>query len=259
VVERTERGWWHCYGAQMKHTLQHNQLVGSLDKDCHDRLLKHGEWVKLIPGQQLITPEESLEYAYFPVGGVVALIMQQANDKPIALTLVGREGMVGLVAALGVQLEPYAANVLSPGFALRVSAKHVYTLKAKHKHFCRALDAYIAGIHARFAQAAVCYGQHDLQQRLAWLLLTYSQRVSATEFVMTQALLANLLGVRRSGINKAASSLQDAQILHYSRGKMHILNPVALLENSCQCYTMDTLHAGGVIAKHRHAGDAKPH
>jgi CRP-like cAMP-binding protein len=223
----------------MKHALHHNQLVGQLDRHCHDQLLKHGDWVELLPSQQLNTPEVEIEYAYFPTAGVVALIMQQQNDKPIALALIGNEGMVGIAPALGVLYEPYAATVLSAGIALRISVRYLCALKAKNKSFCRALDTYVAIINAQFAQAAVCHGLHDLQQRLACLLLNYSDRVSCTNFAMTQALLASLLGVRRSGINKAATTLQQAQILHYSRGHIHILNPLALLEKACQCYVMD--------------------
>ncbi|WP_024930846.1 Crp/Fnr family transcriptional regulator [Methylophilus sp. OH31] len=223
----------------MKHALHHNRLIGQTDRHCHDQLLKHGDWVELLPSQQLNRPEVPIEYAYFPTGSVIALVMQQQNDKPIALALIGNEGMIGIAPALGVHFEPYTATVLSSGAALRISVRHLYTLKTKNKSFSQVLDAYIAVINAQFAQAAICHGLHDLQQRLACLLLTHSDRISRTNFTMTQALLANLLGVRRSGINKAASTLQQAQILHYSRGQMHILNSLALLEKACQCYVIN--------------------
>ena len=228
-----------CYGGFMKNTLHRNTLVGQLDRHCHHQLLKHGDWVELVLGQQLRAPDVKIEHAFFPTCGVIALIMQQQADKPLALALLGHEGMLGIAPALGVRFEPYIATVLSAGMALRISIRHLSALRASNKGFCMAIDHYIAVLSAQFAQAIVCNGLHDLQQRLARLLLTYSDRLSQTDFAMTQELLARLLGVRRSGINKAASALQQAHILHYSRGQMHILNPAALAEKACQCYGMD--------------------
>lgn len=227
------------YGDLMKPSLHRNLLVGQLGRHCHHQLLKHGDWVELVLGQQLNTPEIEVEHAFFPACGVIALIMQQPPDKPLALALIGQEGMLGIAPALGVRFVPYAATVLSAGMALRISIRHLLALKASNKGFCIAIDHYIAVLSAQFAQAIVCNGLHDLQQRLARLLLTYSDRLSQVDFAMTQELLASLLGVRRSGINKAASALQQAQILHYSRGKMHILDPAALAGKACQCYGMD--------------------
>lgn len=223
----------------MKPTLHRNTLVGQLGRHCHHQLLKHGDWVELMLGQQLSAPGIEMEHVFFPIGGVIALIMQQQMDKPLALALVGYEGMLGIAPALGVRFVPYIATVLSSGTALRISIRHLSVLRASNKGFCMAIDHYIAVLTTQFAQAIVCNGLHDLQQRLARLLLTYSDRLAQADFAMTQELLASLLGVRRSGINKAASALQQAHILHYSRGHMHILNPAALAEKACQCYGMD--------------------
>lgn len=245
VCKRTEAPPRHCYVVVMKHPSVRNplrnQLIDPLNRHCHHQLLKHGEVVELSSGHQLNQPGETVAYAYFPAGGVIALIMQQPTEKPIALTLVGAEGMVSIASVLGVNIVPYASQVLISCEALRIPVQHLYDLKLKNTDFCKVLDSYVAVMHTQFAQAIVCHSLHNVQQRMASLLLTYSDRVSAADFAMTQALLASLLGVRRSGINKAASMLQQLRTLQYSRGHMYILNRTALLKVACPCYANDKL------------------
>jgi CRP-like cAMP-binding protein len=239
VCNRTEAHAGFCYFLIMKGHPNCNQLIESLDSHCHHQLFKHGGWVELTSGQRLNTPGETTEYAYFPTGGVIALMMQQNMKKQMALALVGAEGMVGISHILGVDVESYASTVLTPSEAFRIKVKQLYAIKLKNSTFCRVLDKYVAVMYARFAQAILCHSQHNLQQRMASLLLAYSDCASALEFEMTQALLANLLGVRRSGINNVAINLQQMQILKYSRGHMHIINRASLLKVACQCYAND--------------------
>lgn len=223
----------------MPHPSIRNQLIASLKRHSHHQLLKHGEVVELTSGQALNQPGEPLAYAYFPTEGVIALIMQQPNEKPIALTLVGAEGMVSIASVLGVNIVPYTSQVLTSCSALRIPVRHLYDLKLKNTDLCKVLDRYVAVMHAQFAQAIVCHSLHHVQQRMASLLLRYSERLSVTDFAMTQALLASLLGVRRSGINKAASMLQQLQTLQYSRGHIYLLDRAALLNVACPCYAND--------------------
>ncbi|WP_082487958.1 Crp/Fnr family transcriptional regulator [Methylophilus sp. Leaf414] len=223
----------------MEHALTWNRLINQLDRRCQNRLVKYGVWVELTLGQQLNAPGIAIEYIYFPTCGVIALILQHALDKPLAIALIGNEGMLDIAPALGVQFVPYSAIVLAQGTALRISVEHLYALKLSNKNFGICLDRYIAVLNAQHAQAAVCNGLHNVQQRLARLLLAYSDRLQTSTLTITQELLATLLGVRRAGINNIASKLQQAKIVHYSRGHIEILNPLALLQKACYCYEMD--------------------
>lgn len=249
MCNRTELINVECYVEHMTHALNCNRLISQLDTCSQDQLLKRSDWIAFIPDQVLTVASKGLEYAYFPVSGVVALMMQQQKDKPIALTLIGQEGMIGVAAALGVAQEPCSCLVLSAGNALRVSVSDLYALKLKNRQLCIILDRYVAVINARFAQAIVCHSRHELQQRMSCLLLGLSDRVLAKDFTMTQARLADLLGVRRSGINKVARALQYKQILEYSRGNIHILNRLALLKTACQCYAMDQQSYQSILEK----------
>lgn len=223
----------------MKHASFNNQIVALLERHSHHQLIKHIDFVELITGQQLNMPGQLEEYAYFPGGGVIALVMQQPSEKAIALTLVGLEGMVSIASVLGTNIVPYALRVLLPCRAMRISVEHLYALKLKNTDFSMIVDRYVAVMHTQFAQGIVCHSQHNVQQRMASLLLTYSDRVPAEDFEMTQSLMACLLGVRRSGVNKAACNLQVLQALQYSRGHINILDRAALLNAACPCYLND--------------------
>lgn len=223
----------------MEHTLAGNSLTSQLDGHCQHELVKYGVWVELSLGQQLNAPDIAIEYIYFPTCGIIALILQHALDKPLAIALIGNEGMLGIAPVFGVQSIPYSAIVLAQGTALRISTQHLHAIKLTNKSLGLCLDRYIAVLNAQYAQAIVCNGLHNLQQRLARLLLTCSDRLHTSTLSMTQELLATLLGVRRAGINHAANTLQQAKIVHYSRGHIEILNPLALLQKACYCYEMD--------------------
>ncbi len=163
----------------MNHVLNDNKLMRQLDLSSQHQLLKQGDWIALSPDQHLNVATRQLGFAYFPTGGAIALIMQQRKDKQVALTMIGQEGMVGVAAALGVAQEPYHCVVLSAGNALQISVGDLYALKLKNQALCTVLDRYVAVIHAQFAQAIVCHSCHDLQQRMACLLLNLSDRVLA--------------------------------------------------------------------------------
>lgn len=223
----------------MERALIWNTLAGQLEQTCQNQLVKYGVWVELTLGQQLNSPGIAIEYIYFPTCGIIALILQHAADKPLAIALIGNEGMLGIAPAMGIQFVPYSAIVLAQGMALRISAQHLYAIKLTNKDFSICLDRYIAVLNAQYAQAAVCNGLHSVKQRLARLLLNYSDRLHSLTISMTQELLATLLGVRRAGINNAANELQQENIVHYSRGEIAILNPLALLQKACYCYEMD--------------------
>ena len=223
----------------MERTLIANRLTNQLDHHSQQQLMKHGVWVDLALGQHLNAPGVAIEYTYFLTSGVIALILQHALDKPLAIALIGNEGVLGVEPAFGVDSMPYSAMVLAQGTALRVPAQHIYSLKLSDKEIGICLDRYVAMLNVQYAQAAVCNGMHNVQQRLARLLLSYSDRLHTLTLSMTQDLLAKLLGVRRAGINHAANKLQQAKVLHYRRGQIEILKPLALLQKACHCYEID--------------------
>lgn len=220
----------------MELTLSRNRLASQLDYRYQNQLIKYGVWVDLVLDQKLIEPGIPVKYIYFPTCGIIALMMQYETDKPLAIALIGNEGMLGIAPALGVQCVPYSATVLVEGVALRIPAHNLHALKLTNQHFGICLDRYIAVSNIQLAQAAVCNSFHNVQQRLARILLIYSDRLRTSSFSITQELMATLLGVRRAGTNKAANELQRLHIVYYSRGQIEILNPSALMQAACHCY-----------------------
>lgn len=224
----------------MNNTQCQNGLINHLTLRCRHALLNQCEWVWLAKETVLSSSNQAIEHAYFPSGAVIALMMQQHADKSLELALIGEEGMQGIEPLLGVLVSPSSAIVHTEGMALKIPISSLLTLITQHASLKLSLHAYIAVTHAQLTQSSVCNRFHLVQQRLAKLLLMLEDRLHSSSFFITQDSLAGMLGVRRVGVTKAASQLQQKEILHYSRGHMEIVNHAALMHAACHCYAVDT-------------------
>lgn len=223
----------------MNNTQCQNGLINHLTVRCRHALLNQCEWVWLAKETVLSSPNQAIEHAYFPSGAVIALMMQQKSDKPLELALIGEEGLQGTEPLLGVLMSPFMAVVHAEGMALKIAMPCLLTLLEQHAPLRIRLHYYMAVTHAQLAQSSVCNRFHLVQQRLAKLLLMLEDRLHSSSFFITQDSLAGMLGVRRVGVTKAASQLQQKEILHYSRGHMEIVNHAALMHAACHCYAVD--------------------
>ena len=215
-----------------------NRLLQALPSSDLRRVLAEAETVELAFGDVLYTPRERLSHVYFPTTSFISLIMS-VDESALEVGLIGNEGMFGIPLVLGVDVSPVRAVVQGAGSALRMDAARFCRELGRSQAFKREISRY-AFVHLnQLAQTATCTRFHVVEERLArWLLMT-QDRAHADNFHITQEYLAFMLGVRRVGVTKAASSLQKRSLIHYSRGNITVLDRRGLKAASCGCYKAD--------------------
>ena len=197
------------------------------------------ETVQLALAQVLYTPREELLHVYFPTGSFISLIMAIDDADSLEVGRIGDEGMFGIPLSLGVDVSPVRAVVQGAGTALRMEAASFRRALDRSPALQREIDRYVFVQLSQLAQAAACTRFHVVEARLArWLLMT-QDRLHMDSFHVTQELLASLLGVRRVGVTKAASSLQRLRLIRYTRGNITLLDRPGLKEAACGCYKAD--------------------
>lgn len=217
---------------------QHNHLLAALGKDALALLEPHLEpvWLKL--GQVLYEPGSQLQHVYFPTTSIVSLHYVMASGASAESAGVGNEGLVGISLFMGGDTTSSSAVVQTAGHAYRMERRFMkaqFDLSGPLQHlFLRYTQALII----QTTQTAVCNRHHSLLQQLArWLLLTLD-RIPSGELVMTQELIASMLGVRREGITEAAGKLQHAGFIHYRRGHITVTDRSGLERQACECYAV---------------------
>jgi CRP-like cAMP-binding protein len=213
-----------------------NQLISRLPNQKKERFIQSGEIIELRFGDILCEADKPLLWVYFPLTGFISLIVSLRDHYPLEMGLIGNEGMLGAALILGVSDAPLTAMVQGAGTALRVDAQIFLNEINRHPEFAQDIQHYIYVTIAQLAQIAACTHFHEIEPRLArWLLMTHD-RAHADHFHLTQEFLANMLGVRRSGVTVAAGILQAKKLIHYSRGEIRILNRKGLENAACECY-----------------------
>lgn len=194
------------------------------------------ESVPLALGQLLCQAGEETRHVYFPIDGLVSLLAVADGRKALEVGMVGRQGMVGVSLALGVRASPVRALVQSPGTAMRMTARAFSEELKRNRSLEREASRYANVLMATAMHIAACNNVHRMELRLArWLLMTGDFLASNT-FSLTQEFLAQMLGVRRTGVSGAASELQRRRLIRYNRGTITILNRGRLRAASCGCY-----------------------
>jgi CRP-like cAMP-binding protein len=213
-----------------------NDLFSALPRKDYQRLLAGLEEVTLTYGQVLYEPGDSIRHVYFPVDSLVSLLTLVEGHLALEVGMVGREGMVGTPITLGIEISPVRALVQGSGTAMRMTAARFRREFRQCPQLQRALYHYVHLLMAQVTQTAACNRFHVVESRLArWLLMT-RDRVRLNRFHLTQEFLSHMLGVRRVGITKAASGLQQRKLISYSRGNITILAPAGLEAAACTCY-----------------------
>ncbi len=213
-----------------------NRLLASLPKKEYKRLLPKLETVSFALGEELYEPGDVIKYVYFPNDSIISLISELSETS--WLEMVGNEGMAGLAVFMGVNSSSTRALVQGAGTAMRMSSVALRTEANRLGSLHHLLHRYSHSLLTQFSQSSACNRFHLVDARLARCLLMTRDRVGAEELPLTQEFLANMLGVRREGISKAAGLLQARKLIRYSRGVITILNGRGLEAKSCGCYAI---------------------
>lgn len=216
-----------------------NHLLAALPVSDQRRILASCDTVELALAQVLYTPWQPLDHIYFPTGSFISLTMPTGDSAAFEVGLVGNEGMLGVALVLDGDESPQRAVVQGAGSALRMDAAALRRELTRSKALRGEIDRYVHVRMNQLAQGTVCAHFHLLEARLARRLLMTQDRAGANTFNVTQEVLALKLGVRRVGVTKAASSLQQRGLIHYSRGDITVLDRRGLMTASCSCYRAD--------------------
>ena len=213
-----------------------NRLLDSLPRADIERLRPHLEAVSVGVKHVVYEPNGPIKHVYFPTGCVISLVTYLEDGASVEMATVGREGMVGLPIFLGADTMPSRAFGQVPGDALRITAAAFTEEIKRNGPLVRVLNRYTQALFNQVAQTTACNRVHLVEQRCArWLLQTHD-RVGSDQFFLTQEFLAQMLGVRRSGVSAAAGLLQKAGLIRYARGRITILDRPGLESAACECY-----------------------
>jgi CRP-like cAMP-binding protein len=214
-----------------------NSLLVALSSTDYRRLLADMEPVTLRSGDVLHEPGEAIRYVYFPIDCAISILTTAADGRVLGAALVGFEGMIGIPVLLGVELSSVRAQVQATGMAMRIETARFRRAFLQCKSFQREAYRYTHSMLVQARETGACNSFHTAEARLArWFLLT-SDRIMSKTLFLTQAFLAEMLGVRRVTVTVAAGSLQDRNLISYSRGRISILDRRGLEAAACECYT----------------------
>jgi CRP-like cAMP-binding protein len=218
--------------------LRQNHLLAALPLSVLERLKPHFESVPLPLGHVLYEPGDTMRHAYFPVDCIVSMLYVMQNGASAEIAIVGNEGMLGVSLFMGGESTPSRGIVQSAGTALRLLSPHLKDEFNNHGELMSLLLAYSQALITQMAQTAVCNRHHSVDQQLCrWLLLSLD-RLPTNRLIMTQEMIANMLGVRREGVSDAAGRLQKAGVIEYSRGQITVIDRDRLEQQSCECYAV---------------------
>ncbi len=213
-----------------------NRLLAALPADEYERLVPRLQQVSFSLGEVVYEFGAHLDYVFFPTTSIVSLLYTMENGTSAEMGLTGNDGVVGIALFMGGGTMPNRAVVQSAGGAIRMKARVLQDEFALGGKFQYLLLRYTQALITQISQTAVCNRLHSVEQQLCrWLLLSHD-RVKADELIMTQELIANMLGVRREGVTVAAGRLQDARAISYVRGHIKILDRQKLEQIVCECY-----------------------
>jgi CRP-like cAMP-binding protein len=213
-----------------------NHLLAGVSEEELARLLPNLQFVSLPLGQVLYESGEKMDYVYFPATAIISLLYIMENGSSAEIGVVGNDGMVGIAIFMGGDTTPNRAVVQSAGITFKMKSalmKDEFTRGGRFHNLCL---RYTQALITQISQTAVCNRLHSVDQQLCrWLLLSHD-RLPSDRLIMTQDLIANMLGVRREGITHAAKRLQKAGYIKYVRGDMTILDREGLESSVCECY-----------------------
>jgi len=215
---------------------QRNALLAALLGTEYKHLLPRLEHVTLKRGEIVYRADQQIEAVYFPEDAVVAMVDTADDGRTVEVGVIGREGMVGINIFLGGVITPDKALVQLPGGAMRMSSQDLRREVRFGSPLQQLLLDYTRTLLAVISKSVACSQHHSIEQRVARWLITMSDYAGPSAFVMVHESIAAMLGVRRVGVTEAASKLQAAGLISYSRGRIRVLDKAGLRRKSCDCY-----------------------
>ena len=220
------------------HTPTENRILAALPAEVYERLLPYLELVPLELGWVLYEAGIQLKYLYFPTDCIVSLLYVMEDGSSAEIAVAGNEGLVGIALFMGGETTPSRAVVQSAGYAYRLRAALMKLEFENGGALQHLLLRYTQALLTQMAQTVVCNRHHSVEQQLCrWLLLSMD-RLPSNELMMTQELIANMLGVRRESVTERAQKLQDAGLISYSRGHITVIDRPKLETQVCECYAV---------------------
>ena len=221
-----------------EHTPQKNQLLAALPARTQDRLFPHLTLEFLALGTVVYESGHALNKVYFPIDSIVSLLYVMESGASAEISLVGNEGLVGIAVFMGGESTPSQALVQSSGYVYHMPAKRLRNVFNNDSDTRMLVLRYTQSLITQMAQTAVCNRHHSIDEQLCrWLLLSLD-RLPSNRLTMTQELIANMLGVRREGVNEAAGKLQKLGVIEYERGQITVLDRPKLENLCCECYAV---------------------
>ena len=213
-----------------------NQLLAALPEKVYKRLIPHLESVSLPFMEVLYESGEPITHVYFPNDGLISLLIVMDDGTLREVALIGNEGMLGIAVILGMKATPTRALVVMPGSAMRMKAQALRDELKPGGALQSVLQRYTHALFTQVSQSAACIGSHQLKPRLArWLMMTHD-RAAGDQLEMKHEFMAMMLSATRSMVTRAAGSLQNEKMIHYTRGHVTILDRGRLEATACKCY-----------------------
>jgi CRP-like cAMP-binding protein len=220
------------------HDPSENHILEALPAQVRERVFSHLELVELPLGTVLYESGATQKHIYFPTDCIISLLYVMQDGSSAEIAVVGNDGAIGISLFMGGETTPSRAIVQSAGCAYRLTRRRLKTEFRRHADLLHVLLRYTQALITQMAQTAVCNRHHSVDQQLCrWLLLSLD-RLQSNQLVMTQELIANMLGVRREGVTAAAGRLQEQRVIRYRRGRITVLDRPKLEELCCECYAV---------------------
>ena len=215
---------------------RNNLLLRNLPEDVWKRIKPHVELIDMPLGRVLYESGDTLHHAYFPSTCILSLLYLMEDGESAEIGVVGCEGLLGVALFMGGGTMPSRSVVQSAGTGYRLRGRYLKHEFRESIPVQRLLLRYTQALMTQLAQTAVCNRHHSIEQQFSRWLLMSMDRLPSNELVMTQQLIANMLGVRREGVTAAARKLQQLDLIRYRRGRITVLDRPALEAHTCECY-----------------------
>lgn len=220
----------------LSHSPKQNLLLAALPEIDYNRLLPNLELIPMPLGMVLRESGKTMHHVYFPTTSIVSRVYVMLSGKSTEIAITGNEGLIGISLFTGTKSSSSLAVVQSAGYGYRIEMNILKKEFSLGGHFQLLLLRYTHALIAQIAQTAACNRHHKLEQQLCRWLLMSLDRLPTNQLVMTQELIANMLGVRREGVNEAARKLQEDRVIDYIHGNILVLDRAALEDRVCECY-----------------------
>ena len=217
-------------------TALRNRLLASLPAEDYGLVVANLVQVDLERGRLLYDPGDPIETIYFPTDGVISLMTLMENGAAIESATIGREGALGLMAAVAPRQSLSRAIVQTPAQAAKISASTLHDVWERSPAMKTLIDRHSEALFGHAIQSVACNALHSVEARFCRWLLSCHDRIDSDRVSLTQEFLADMLGVQRTTVTVVARTLQAAGLIRYSRGVVDILDRAGLEAISCECY-----------------------